>query len=111
PPFAIALVLPQVVQMSHRDRRQPLEFKLAILLILALQDVPCGRAAQVFMRLIHTRQQLDIGTRIALGKTVSLVIEANDLSPVQVASDQSRHLRSASPRHLGDIASPPSSWS
>src|SRR5664280_1243293 len=40
--FAVAWLLPQVVQVGHRDRGQPLVFALAVLLIRALQNGPRG---------------------------------------------------------------------
>src|ERR1019366_9027937 len=56
--FAIARLLPQVVQVGHRDGGQPLVFRLAVLLIRALQNAPGGRSAQAFMRRIDGGQQL-----------------------------------------------------
>ena len=55
---------PQVVQMRHRDPRQPHKFCLAELLLLALQDAPRGRPAQALVRAIHFRQQHDIGLAV-----------------------------------------------
>src|SRR5437660_3981174 len=43
--LAITRLLPQVVQVSHRDRSQALVFRLAVVLILAFENPPRGRPA------------------------------------------------------------------
>ena len=53
--------------MRHRDRRQPLVGSLPYSLVLALEDAPRRRSAQVLMRLSTSGQQVDIGRRIACG--------------------------------------------
>ncbi len=68
-PLAVALVMAQVIKMSDRDGRQPRILGLAIDLEFALQNAPCGWSAQRLMRLIDGGQQLDVGSRVALGKT------------------------------------------
>jgi len=102
--FAIARLLPQVVQVGHRDRGQPLVFRLAVLLIRALQNVPRGRSAQAFMRLIDGGQQLHVGAGIALRKAMPPVRDGLDLSVGPIAGDQPRHLGPAPAGHLPQVA-------
>ena len=47
--------------MRHRDLRQPREFPIAELGILALQDASRCRPAQPLVRAVHLRQQRDVG--------------------------------------------------
>ena len=38
--FPVVLLVPQVVQVGHGDRGQPLVFRLAVVLVLTLQNAP-----------------------------------------------------------------------
>ena len=98
--FAIARLLPQVVQVGHRDGGQPLVFRLAVLLIRALQNAPGGRSAQAFMRRIDGGQQLHVSPAIALREAVPPVSNGLDLSVGPIAGDQPRHLGPAPAGHL-----------
>ena len=102
--LAIARLLPQVVQVGHRDRGQPLVFRLAVLLIRALQNAPRGRSAQAFMRRIDDGQQLHVGAGVALRKAVPPVRDGLDFSVGPVAGDQARYLRPAQTGHLPQVA-------
>src|SRR5664280_1505852 len=102
--FAVAWLLPQVVQVGHRDRGQPLVFALAVLLIRALQNAPRGRSAQGLVRLIDDGQQLHVGAGIALRKAMPWVRDGLDFSVVPRAGDQPRHLGPAPAGHLPQVA-------
>jgi len=102
--FAIAWLLPQVVQVGHRDRGQPLVFRLAVLLIRALQNAPRGRPAQGFMRRIDGGQQFHVGAGVALREAVAPVRDGLDFSVGPIAGDQPRHLGPAPAGHLPQVA-------
>ena len=102
--FAIARLLAQVVQVGHGNRGQARVLRLAVMLVLALQNAPRGRSAQVLVRLIDPGQQFDIGPRIALGKTMAPVGQDFDPAATAVARDQARHLGPAQSGHLGQVA-------
>ena len=89
---------------SHRDAGQPLVFRLAILAILALQNVPRGRSAEGVVGLIHGGQQFDIHPRVALRKAMAAIDDRPELALLAIALDQPRHLRAAQASHAGDVA-------
>src|ERR1019366_6083865 len=103
-PFAVAPALAQVVQMSHGDPSQPRVFAPTVELNLALQNAPCCRTTQSFVRLIDRGKQLDVRPRVALRETVPPVDGGHDLSFRRVASDQPRNLRTAQAGHLLHVA-------
>src|SRR5208337_2176723 len=86
------------------DRGQPLVLRLAVVLVLALQNAPRGRSAQALMRLIDGGQQLDVGPRVALRKAVPPIADGLDLSVDAKAGDQPRHLGPAPAGHLLQVA-------
>src|SRR5208283_4390815 len=68
--FPVALLVAQVVQVSHGEGGQPLVLRFTVVLVLALENPPGGRSAQGFVGLIDGGQQFDIGASIALWKAV-----------------------------------------
>src|ERR1035441_8954403 len=90
--------------MSHRDPGQPNVLLLAVELNLALQNASCRRTAQGLVRLIDRGQKLDVGPRVAIRKTAPPVDGWPDPAGGCVACDQPRHLRTAHPGHLLDVA-------
>jgi len=64
----IAWLLPQVIEVRHRNRRQPLIFGLAVLAVFPFQNTARGETAQVLVGRIEGGQQSDVGASIALGK-------------------------------------------
>ena len=103
-PLAVALAAAQVVQMGYGDGRQPCVLLAAVELDLALENAPCGRAAQGLMRLVDRGQQLDVGPREALGKTPPPIDSRLHPAAGREAGDQPRDLRPAPPGHLLDVA-------
>ena len=94
----------QIVQVGHRDRRQPLVLRLTVLLVFALQDAPRGRSAERVVGLVDGGQQFDIGPGVALRKTVSPISYGLHRALGLIAGNQARHLRPAEPRHLLQVA-------
>src|SRR5208337_2758520 len=102
--FPVALLVAQVVQVSHRDGGQPLVLRLPVVLVLALQNAPRGRSAQGFVGLIDRGQPFDIGAGIALWKAVPAIVSGRELSAGPIAGDQPRHLGPAQAGHLLQVA-------
>src|SRR5208337_845778 len=98
--FAIALLAAQIVQVGHRDARQPLILRLAVLLVFALQNAPCGRSAERVVGLVDGGQQFDVGPRVALRKAVPPIAHRFHRALGLIAGNQARHLRPAAPGHL-----------
>jgi len=98
-----ARLLPQVIEMRHRDRRQPLILGLAVLAVFSLQNTARGGTAQVLVGLIDGGQQFEVGTGIALRKAMTPVRQGLERSAFPIASDQPSHLRPAQARHLRQI--------
>ena len=69
----IARLLPQVIEVGHRNRRQPLILGLAVLAVFPLQNTARGGTAQVLVGLIDGGQQFEVGTGIALRKAMTPV--------------------------------------
>ena len=101
--FAIARVLPQVVEVGHRDRRQALVFRLAVLPVFSFENAARGRTAQVLVRLIDGGQQFEIGAGVALREAMTPIDRGLHRAARPIARDQPRHLRPAEARHLGQI--------
>ena len=59
--LAVAAAFAQVVDVRHGDLRQPLIAGFGEFVILPVQDLLRSRSAQRLVRLIHCRQQRDIG--------------------------------------------------
>jgi hypothetical protein len=56
PAFAVVPPPAQVVNVGHRDRRQPLILSVLVLLTLAHQNPLGGWAGERFVRFVHLRQ-------------------------------------------------------
>jgi hypothetical protein len=102
--FPIARLLPQVIEVRHRNGRQPLILGLAVLAVFPLQNAARGRTAQVLVGRIDGGQQFDVGAGVALRKTMTAVVRGLQRSAFAIARDQAGHLRPAPARHLGQIA-------
>ncbi len=66
-------------------------------------DVQGGRTAQGLVRLVNRGQQLDVGPRVAFGKTAPPVDGRPHPAGGHVARDQPRQPRTAHPGHLLDV--------
>src|SRR5271167_3706234 len=102
--FPVALLVAQVVQVSHGDRGQPLVLRLTVVLVLALENAPGGRSTQGFVGLIDGGQQFDIGAGIALREAVPSIAGGLEFAVGPIASDQPRHLGPAQAGHLLQVA-------
>ena len=71
--FPIVRLLPQVIEMRHRDRRQPRILGLAVLAVFPLENTARGGTTQVLVGLIDGGQQFEVGASIALRKTMTAV--------------------------------------
>ena len=78
-PGAVALALPQSIQLRQRDPGQASVFVFAEFAELALRNLARGRTAQRVARFVHRSQHLDL---------------------MEVLADQPRYLRPAEPGHL-----------
>lgn len=96
-PLAVARLPAQVIQMGHRDRREPRELRLAVLEVFAFEDAPCGRPAERLVRFIHSRRQRHVGLAAALRETMPSVAARPHRAGGLKARDQPRHLRPARP--------------
>ena len=92
------------VEVAVGEARQPCILGATIDQMLALENTPCGRAAQRFVGFVDRRQQFDVRPRVALGETSPLVDRSRDPSAGRVESDQPRDLSPAQPGHLLDVA-------
>ena len=90
--------------MSDGNRSQARILLIAVDLNFALQNAPCCRAAQRFVRLVHAGQQLDVGPCVQLRETPSPIDRRLHPPGGRVARDQPRALRTAQPSHLLDVA-------
>src|ERR1019366_1694092 len=102
--LAIARALAEVVNMRHRDPRQPLVLGTLELLELAFQNLSRRRTRQGLVRFIGLGQQLDIGARVAARKTVAAVAGYFHFAVLHVAGHQERDPGPAPPRHLLQVA-------
>jgi hypothetical protein len=73
------------------------------LVILPFQNAFRRGTAQTLVRLIDRRQQLDIGSRVALRKTVPAVAGFCHLPVFAESSDEPVHLRTTQARHLDQV--------
>src|SRR6266404_3187615 len=71
--FPIARLLPQVIEVGHRNPRQPLILGLAVLAVFPLENTARGGTAQVLVGLIDGGQQFEVGASIALRKAMTPV--------------------------------------
>src|SRR5208337_4646980 len=74
--------------------------RLAVLLVFALQNAPCGRSAERVVGLVAGGQQFDGGPRVALRKAVPPIAHRFHRALGLIAGNQARHLRPAAPGHL-----------
>src|SRR3984957_1469064 len=89
--------------MPVGDGGQALELELAVVAKPALENASGSGTAQSLVRFIDLRQQLDIRSPIASGKTMA--VTGFDPHPPrgQVTAHQARQLRPAQPRHLAQV--------
>ena len=78
--------------------------RLAVVLVLALQNAPGGRSAQGFVRLIDGGQPFDIAAGLALWEAVPSIVGGLELSVAPIAGDQPRHLCPAQAGPLLQVA-------
>ena len=104
PALAVTPSLSQIVNMRHRDRRQPLVGGVSVELPFAFQNLLRRRPAHGFVRFVHLRQQLQVGCGEAARKPVPALAGFLDLAVFPVPANQPRHLRPAQPGHLGHVA-------
>ena len=102
--LAVTRMLAQVVKMRDRNGGQPHVLRLLVDLVRALQNAPCGRAAQGLVRLVDRSQQFDVGPRVELSETPPPIDRHLDPPTGCVALDQARNLRPAQAGHLLHVA-------
>jgi hypothetical protein len=103
--FAVAHAPPQIVQMRHRDSRQPRILGFAELFLLPFQNVHRRRPAQPMVRPIQFRQQRDVLAAVLARKPPPPVRRRDHHSPGPVLPDQPRHLRQAQSGYLAQVGS------
>ncbi len=101
--MAVGPAFPQPVELRHRQPCQAFILRVVKLIPGPLQNLLRGRTAESFVGLIHDRQQFDIGTRVAIRKSMPPISSRLHFAALLVAPNQSRHLRAAQPGHLGQI--------
>jgi hypothetical protein len=89
--------------MRHRDLRQALEFPIAELGMLALQDALRCRPAQPLVRAVHLRQQRDVGGRVFGGEPLPPIDLRLHFPGPGMRSNQPRNLRQAQPGDLAQV--------
>src|SRR6266853_6940621 len=90
----------QVINVEHRDARQPLILRLAEHFMLPFYNSPHRRSGQVFMCRVHSRQKSDVGRRVPSWKTWPTNRLALNTPRLHPTTDPSRQLRSAQSSHL-----------
>ena len=100
PLLAVPRTLAQTIDLGHRDTRQPIIALVAEVIALALQDLLCGRSAERLVRCIHAHQQRHVPVVVQRRETVTPAALNPHVSILPVASDQTRDLCAAQPRHL-----------
>jgi len=100
-PLPVSRALPQIVNMRHRNRRQPLVARIPVFVILAIQNLLRGWPAQRFVRFIYCPQQLQVSRGVTSCEPVPLIAPLLHLPLFLVAGDQPGHL---------PPGSVPSSW-
>ena len=102
-PLAIRCGPPQVVEVRHRDPRQPRKLLLAILAVLALHDPPRRWPAHPLVRPVHFGQQRDVRRGVLFGKAAPLAGPRFELAGLVVLPDQARDLGQALSGHLAQV--------
>ena len=80
-------ILPQAIQVRHRNLGQASVFVLAELAELTLENLARGRTAEGVVGFIHRRQPRRVGARVTRGKTATPVHRLLHLAPVEVLAD------------------------
>jgi len=102
-PLAVHAALAQVVDVRHRNRRQSLVALIAIVVKLSVENLLRRRPAQRFMRLVHARQQLDVGWRVPADEPVPSIAALFHHPALLIPPDQPRHLCPAQTGHLAKV--------
>jgi hypothetical protein len=89
-PLAVALAAAQIALMSNGDPSQPRILLPAKQLNFAFKNSPRCRTTQVLLRFVYAGQQLNVGSRVALGEAAPMVDRWLDTPAGCVAGDQAR---------------------
>src|SRR6202162_1837183 len=102
--LAVTPALSQVVNVRHRDRRQPLVLGVSVELPFPFQNLLGRRSAHRLVRFIHLGQQFQVCRREETLKSVAPVVGFLHLAVFHVSAYQSRHLCATPSRHLFHFA-------
>jgi len=103
PFLAVAALFAQIADVRHRDVRQPLIAGVGECEIIAAEDLLRRRSAQRVVRLVHLRQQRDVGGSVVRGEAPAFASPRSHGSAFGIVSEQASYLRPAQPRHPGYV--------